>query len=65
MIAQEQGERFSCPWCPTSVVTVEGVDAARRFMEAHLDDHWTIGAPVTGVQAIEANRLNPKPEVAA
>lgn len=59
---QDQGERFSCPWCETKVIAVEGRDDARRFMEAHLDGHMLVGVPVTGV---EANRLHPKPEAAA
>jgi hypothetical protein len=46
-------ESFSCPWCPTVVVTVESPDAARNWMEAHLDGHFAhaIGRPVPGVAA--------------
>lgn len=51
MHGQEQGDRFSCPWCSTSVITVEGQDSARRFMEAHLDGHFLVGLPVTGAEA--------------
>lgn len=41
---------YSCPWCETRVVTMESPDMARRFMEAHLDDHYLVGVPVTGVE---------------
>lgn len=32
-------ERYSCPWCPTKVIAVEGGSAMAVF-EQHLDEHF-------------------------
>lgn len=41
-------EGYGCPWCPIVVVVVDCEDAARRYMESHLDAHFShpIGRPV-------------------
>lgn len=38
---------YTCPWCPTTVFVVDDADDARRWMEAHLDGHFSqpIGRP--------------------
>ncbi len=42
---------YSCPWCPIVVMVVDDRDAARRYMEAHLDDHMAHAVGRPGVAA--------------
>lgn len=39
---------YTCPWCPLAVVVVDSAEAARTYMETHLDSHFAqpIGRPV-------------------
>lgn len=41
-------DHYSCPWCPVSVVVVRSAEAARDFMEHHLDGHMLLGLPLAG-----------------
>lgn len=45
-----QVEGYGCPWCPVVVVVVDSQEAARRYMESHLDVHFAhaVGRPTAG-----------------
>jgi hypothetical protein len=41
----EEPWTYGCPWCPASVTVVASDEAARKYMQDHLDSHAALGLP--------------------
>ena len=41
-------EGYGCPWCPIVVMVFDSEEDARRYMETHLDSHFShaVGRPM-------------------